>query len=292
MQLLKRIERNEKLFGYLLAVLFLLINNTINASSEILEGIRLGKYAQEYWKPISWEATSALSTIILLPLLFRWFSTYPPKFNGVHEFLFRHLGFSLVFSGLHILIMVQMRKMIYFANEQTYLFGNIYREFIYEYRKDLWAYIIFLTGFHLTAFCYSRLKGEAKAIGDAHQENDEANENFAPKHFVIKKLDSEFLINSEDIEWMESSGNYVNLHVNGRIFPTRSTLSKITNLLESIGMCRVHRSFAINCYQVDSVKYDKNGDGIVQLKSGAQVKLSRTFNTQFKDKLSQLDKNR
>lgn len=250
--------------------------------------MRFGEPAYPYWKIIAWELTSALSTIILLPFIFRIFSKYPLRFSAIGHLFALHTFYSFVFSILHILLMVWMRKLIYFFNGQIYLFGDIFREFLYEYRKDVWAYIILLIGFNLVIFSYSRLKGDAKAIANAKEEKKFTKEICAPKHFIIKKLDSEFLINSEDIEWMESSGNYVNFHVDGRTYPIRSTLLKLTNSLESIGMCRIHRSISINCHQVDNVKYDKNMDGIVKLKSGTEVKLSRTFTSEFKVRINKL----
>ena len=48
-----------------------------------------------------------------------------------------------------------------------------------------------------------------------------------PERFLVRKLNREFLIATDDIEWLQASGNYVNLRVAGRDYPLRSTIAAI-----------------------------------------------------------------
>ena len=48
------------------------------------------------------------------------------------------------------------------------------------------------------------------------------------------------------LDWLESSGNYVNLYIGTSIYPLRTTLTALSEQLEDKGFCRVHRSHGAN----------------------------------------------
>src|SRR5690606_23148625 len=196
-----------------------------------------------------------------------------------------HLLGTLVFSVLHVSIMVAMRELIYHWQGGNYNFGPLLREFLYEYRKDAWGYIWFLLTYQLVMFGYSRLKGEAHQLDTAEgsvEESQQQKSQKAPEHFLVKKLDKEFLIRTDDIEWLEASGNYVNLHSKGRIYPLRATLGSTLELLSSKGFSRIHRSLAVNHHAIDSIRYDSSVYGDILLKCGKQLALSRRYKEAFR----------
>jgi DNA-binding LytR/AlgR family response regulator len=98
----------------------------------------------------------------------------------------------------------------------------------------------------------------------------------------VRKLDKEFLVKVDDIDWLESSGNYVNLHSKGRIYPLRATLANTVDLLQHKGFSRIHRSLAINHHAIHSISYDPSGDGEILLNSGEKLNLSRRFKDEFR----------
>ena len=103
---------------------------------------------------------------------------------------------------------------------------------------------------------------------------------------LVKKLGKEFIIKVEDIEWLESCGNYVNLHIKERIYPTRATLSGLITQISDKGFCRIHRSYGINLDAVDSIAPQPSGDSEVKLKNGKILNLSRRYRDEFKVRLS------
>lgn len=281
----ERFDQRPKLYSYLLLVLYFFINAAINASSVWMEHSRNPANSLSVLEPIVWEYSSAISTLLLCPLLFYWFRRYPLQLTNVKRQLLAHLLGSLLFSLLHVGLMVALRELIYYWHGGNYNFGPLLREFFYEYRKDVWGYIWFLLSYQLLMFGYSRLKGEAHQLdmaeGSVEQITTQKNQK-APEHFLVKKLDKEFLIRTDDIEWLEASGNYVNLHSKGRIYPLRATLSSTLDLLSSKGFSRVHRSLAVNHSAIESISYDSSGDGDILLKSGEQLALSRRFKDAFR----------
>lgn len=282
MSLQQRIEQNQTAAIYIAAAIYLFINNTINASSVWLEHTRGGTASIHFWEPFAWEYTSAFSTLVLLPGLFYVFRRQPPTFTKLKQQFAFHLLASCAFSLLHVMIMVACREVIYFSAGGNYEFGPWLRELWYEFRKDLWSYVSWYFVFHSIGFVYSRIKGEATPISHREEKPDQES---APEHFLVKKLDKAFLVKVESIEWLESSGNYVNLHSNGRIYPLRSTLNQLCTRLDAIGFSRIHRSHAINHNAIASIRYLPSGDGEIELTSGTTLNLSRRYKEAFKQKL-------
>jgi len=102
---------------------------------------------------------------------------------------------------------------------------------------------------------------------------------------LVKKLGKEFIVKVKDVEWLESSGNYVNLHIKGRIYPTRSTLSSLIAQISDKGFCRIHRSHGVNLDSIDSITPINSGDSEVKLINGKVLNLSRRYKEELKSRL-------
>lgn len=98
----------------------------------------------------------------------------------------------------------------------------------------------------------------------------------------MRKLGREFLVAANDIEWLEASGNYVNLHVAGRAYPLRSTLSGIEARLDPSRFIRIHRSYLVNLDRVESIEPLDTGDARVHLRDGTALPCSRSHREVFK----------
>lgn len=278
----ERFDLHKGRYLFLLLACYLFVNNSINATSDWMEETRDGAPEFSLIEPFIWEYSSAIGVLLLLPLLSIFWQRNPLKLSHIKGQLAKHFVASLLFSILHVSIMVLLREAAYWVMGGNYDFGPILREFIYEYRKDVWGYAFFLLFYQLYQFVYSRLKGEANLI-DAEPEQQTTSQ--APEHLLVKKLDREFLVKVDNIEWMESAGNYVNLHSAGRIYPLRSTLAELTKRLAEKGFCRTHRSYAVNFSAIDHISYQPSGDGEISLKNGNVVALSRRYKEQFKQRL-------
>ncbi|WJG08104.1 LytTR family DNA-binding domain-containing protein [Aliiglaciecola sp. LCG003] len=287
---LARFEKHKFVFTFGLIGLYLFTNNSINATSVLMEHSRGGQLSISIWEPFAWEYTSALSTFLLLPAMFAVFRRFPPRFSHIPKQILIHLLAATLFSIAHVLLMVMFREIIYFFAGGNYDFAPWLREFWYEYRKDIWGYITWLVLHQLVIALYGRLKGEASLIKDEAQESQQddstSSNSAAPHHLLVKKLDKEFLVKVTEVEWLESAGNYVNLYQGGRIYPLRGTLGNTLQRIESMGFSRIHRSHGVNHAAIDNIQYAASGDGVVTLKSGKQLAISRRYKSDFKEALS------
>ncbi|MFQ3193643.1 MAG: hypothetical protein ACI9N3_000455 [Colwellia sp.] len=262
------------IFGYLF------INSVILATSVIMEANRSGVPSFQLWEPFVWEFSSAIATILLLPACVWLLKKQPFNWSKIKYSLTVYFICSLFFSIVHVSVMVAIREIIYWTQSLNYDFGNIFIEFLYEYRKDLMSFISLLVVIKGYGFIVSRLQGEASPIAVGE-------ENITQRfdRLLVKKLGKEFIVKVEDIEWLESSGNYVNLHSKGRIYPTRTTLTQLISQIEEQGFCRIHRSYAVNLNNIDSITPLSSGDSEVKLNNGKILNLSRRYKDAFKSKL-------
>lgn len=265
--------------------LYFFINNTLTATSVVMEGQRNGRELPfAVWEPFVWEYSSAISTLILFPLIVLMLEKFPFNWQAIRRTLAIYLVGSVVYSGLHVLLMVGMRKGFYALQSLEYDFGDMWFEFIYEYRKDLWSFIFFIGVIYAYRFITSRLQGEANPIQEGENEEPHA-ETSSLDRLLVKKLGKEFIIKVSDVEWMESSGNYVNLYINERAYPLRTTLGKLTAQLEEKGFCRIHRSHAVRLDAIESITPLSSGDSEVKLNSGKVLNISRRYKESFRKHL-------
>jgi len=283
MTILSSFEKRPKLYELLFISFYLLINNTISATSILMEASRGGQEIPfPFWQPFVWEYSSALSLILLLPLLILLLTKVPLTWPFIKQNIIWHIFGSFVFSMMHISLMVLFRKIAYISQNLRYEFGEMPIELFYEYRKDALAYFLFIIIIYCYRFVTSRMIGEAQPIVDG--EDDHKPQKI--ERLLVKKLGKEFIIKIEDIEWLESCGNYVNLHIKGRVYPTRSTLGNFIEQISEQGFCRIHRSYGVNLNAVESITPLQSGDCEVKLKSEKVLNLSRRYRDEFKAKLN------
>ncbi|BDF96004.1 hypothetical protein KAN5_28420 [Pseudoalteromonas sp. KAN5] len=261
---------------------YIFINNTINASSNIMEAQRDGELPFMIWEPFVWEYSSAIGTLLLFPALVWLLQAQPLNWQKITRSLFIYFIASVIFSLLHVGIMVAIRKIIYNVQGMQYDFGLVWFELLYEYRKDLWGFLFLIVVIKTYQYVVGQLTGQATPI--THAEDAPQDLNF--DRLLVKKLGKEFIICTDQIDWLESSGNYVNLHIGTRIYPLRATMTHLISRLEPQGFCRIHRSHAIRLDAIESITPLSSGDSEVKLITGKVLNLSRRYKEQFKGQIN------
>ena len=85
------------------------------------------------------------------------------------------------------------------------------------------------------------------------------------------------LIDVADIDWIETQGNYVALHVDRETHLIRESLARLEARLDPSAFLRVHRRTIIASSRLVSVTSLGSGDAQITLKDGTSVRLSRTY---------------
>lgn len=99
---------------------------------------------------------------------------------------------------------------------------------------------------------------------------------FSDTLFSVKIGKKLHLIPFSEIDFIEASGNYVQIHQGEKHYPARLTLQEFYEKAHSENLIRVHRSFIINMTQVREL--EGSGDGYMAvLKSGRKIKIGKQY---------------
>lgn len=279
---LDRYLENRRTWEVLIVAAFLLIGLFANVGIVSIEYARSGNDWNR-WAPWVLETTSHIGLAVIVPIILWFDRRFPIRADTWRVSIPAHALFSVVASLIHVLVMYGGRVLVYriLSPEAPYHWADWPGEFAYEYLKDFRAYMLILILVYLYRFIILRLRGEAGFV--AGDDSDSAPP--VSDRFLVKKLGREFLVRVADIEWIESAGNYVNLHVRGRVYPLRDTMTNISERLAAQGFQRVHRSAIVNLDQVaEIVSYD-TGDGEARLHTEASVPVSRRFRKELRARL-------
>ncbi|HXS92748.1 MAG TPA: LytTR family DNA-binding domain-containing protein [Steroidobacteraceae bacterium] len=230
----------------------------------------------DWWEPVVWEYSSALMLLALVPAQLAFDHRFPFRAATWRRAVAAHLIATIPYSLIHVFGMVGLRHLAYGAVASRYEFGYWPKELLYEYLKDVRTYAYTVTVIYLYRLLLLRLRGEARLL-TAPDTGPPAEAIERPSRFLVRKLGAEFLVAAHDIEFLEAAENYVNLHVRGRVYPLRSTMTAIQDRLDPARFVRVHRSYIVNLDFLDQIEPLDTGDARLLLKNGSRVPCSRRY---------------
>jgi two-component system LytT family response regulator len=99
----------------------------------------------------------------------------------------------------------------------------------------------------------------------------------APQRIVIKADGEIVCLKPGEIDWAESAGNYVCLHVGQATHILRETITSLETRLGHHQFLRVHRSTLVNVDRIKTLRPSLYGDYSILLRDGTKLTLSRGF---------------
>jgi len=272
---LDRYLRHRHRWEATLWIAFFVVEAVFNGFVVRLELVRAHVDAAA-WEPFVWEFSSIALLLALIPPLAAFLRRHPLAFATWRRALPLHLLASVCYSLTHVVGMVLIRKLVYALAGGEYDFGYWPRELVYEYLKDVRAYFLCVGVIVGYRFVLLRLQGEASLLA-APDIGPPVEPIERPDRFLVRKLGKEFLVAADDIEWLEAEGNYVNLHVKGRHYPLRSTMTALEPRLDPLRFLRVHRSYIVNLDHLAEIEPLETGDARLRLRDGTIVPCSRRY---------------
>src|SRR5215207_951000 len=107
-----------------------------------------------------------------------------------------------------------------------------------------------------------------------------------PLDRVAVKVDGVLkIVRTADVDWWETDGNYIRLHVGGTSHLIRMTAASIEPQLDPRSFIRIHRRFIVNVDRIVEVQPWFAGDAIIVLRNGAKLRLSRTYRERLHTRL-------
>jgi two-component system LytT family response regulator len=95
-----------------------------------------------------------------------------------------------------------------------------------------------------------------------------------------------------DVDWIETDGNYVHVHIGDTSHAVRGTLANLERQLHPARFARIHRRHIVNLDRVAEVRPWFAGDAILVLRDGKKLRVSRTHRAAFQSRLLQDDRRR
>ena len=102
-----------------------------------------------------------------------------------------------------------------------------------------------------------------------------AEKNYLTR-LMIKASGRVVLLKVGEIDFIEADGNYAKLHVGRKAHLLREKMHDLEGRLDPAKFVRIHRSIIVNLDRIKELHPHFNGDYIVVLEDGRQLRLSRT----------------
>ena len=93
---------------------------------------------------------------------------------------------------------------------------------------------------------------------------------------MIKDSGRVVLVKVNDVDFIEADGNYAKLHVGRKAHLLREKMNDLEGRLDPAKFVRIHRSIIVNLDRIKEMHPYFNGDHVVVLEDGRQLRMSRT----------------
>jgi two-component system LytT family response regulator len=103
------------------------------------------------------------------------------------------------------------------------------------------------------------------------------------ERLVVKSAGRLFFLRTDEIEWVESAGNYVCLHVRGESHLLRETMTSLEARLDPARFARIHRTAIVNIDQIKELQPLFHGEFQVVLQNGTELTLSRGYRDRLQE---------
>jgi two-component system, LytTR family, response regulator len=94
---------------------------------------------------------------------------------------------------------------------------------------------------------------------------------------VLKDRDRLLILKAEEVEWISSAANYVELHSQGRAFMLRTTMKEIEEALNPTLFARIHRATLVRVECIREIRPLPGGEYAVVLHDKTNLRLSRKY---------------
>jgi two-component system LytT family response regulator len=102
------------------------------------------------------------------------------------------------------------------------------------------------------------------------------------QRLIIKEAGQVNFINIDDILWIEAYDYYVKVHLHDRFHLLRKSMKYLADILPESLFARIHKSSIVNLQHIQHIKRLGNGTYEAHLKSGEDIKVSRSYNQAIK----------
>ena len=135
-----------------------------------------------------------------------------------------------------------------------------------------------LVSYAVFAFCAVAHAVHAVRVFDkATDARTAANPAKVPTRIPVNNRGRRSYVELADIDWIETQGNYLALHVNSATHLIRATSAKFETQLDPSRFVRIHRRLIVAVDRIQELRPMGNGDAILRLVDGRELRASRRY---------------
>lgn len=102
------------------------------------------------------------------------------------------------------------------------------------------------------------------------------------ERLAVKTNGQVVLLPTAEIEFVEASGNYVQVHARGTRYMMRETMKHMEDLLDAARFVRIHRRAIVNVERIQALEPWMHGERVVIMGSGTRLMASRVYAERLK----------
>jgi hypothetical protein len=133
----------------------------------------------------------------------------------------------------------------------------------------------------LVAFCLAGLVALAHALRRHEGRKDRSASPLPARPYLteipVKARGGLVVVPLEDVDWIETQGNYLALHVGPAVHLIRETSARLEPRLDPERFARVHRRTLVALDRVRELRPLGGGDAELRLADGTRLRLSRSY---------------
>jgi two-component system LytT family response regulator len=122
----------------------------------------------------------------------------------------------------------------------------------------------------------------ASNVEEMAEQGAPANERWPEKITIKDGSDIQF-IRVADIAWVDAAGDYMCIHAAGKTHIMRITMKQLEGMLNPAVFLRVHRSTIVNSAVITGAQTLTNGEFLLNLEGGTQLKVSRSYRERIRE---------
>ena len=130
------------------------------------------------------------------------------------------------------------------------------------------------------------MTGESAAGIEAMAEGQAPPAQRWPEKITVKDGSDIQFIRVADIQWVDAAGDYMCIHAGGRTHIMRITMKQLEGMLNPALFLRVHRSTIVNSGCITGAQTLDNGEFLLNLDGGTQLKVSRSYRERIREFLA------
>ena len=101
------------------------------------------------------------------------------------------------------------------------------------------------------------------------------------RRLMVRDRGRIFFVSTDDIDWIESAGNYASLHAGTRSYLVRTSMAELEAKLDPAEFARIHRGTIVNLSRVQEVRPYGGSDYRAVLTTGRVLNVSRGYSARL-----------